>query len=636
MLEVIRKHAQGWPAKIILGVIVLLFALFGIDTYLRQVGSNVSVVKVGGSTVTMQEFDNALQNYRNQLQQTQKNLDPALLDSPEIKQAVLNRLINARLLSAEVTRGHFNISDDSLSGPITSMPEFQENGQFSQEAYNRILTQNRLTTSKFEASIKSDLLAQQVRDGLISLVYQPEKLVNNVIKANQQQREVTVAELKVSNFADKVKLDDITIKNYYEKNKDKLKSAEQVKIEFVEISSNANIINGSAKVTDIEAKQYFDENQSKFQGDEKRRASHILLAFGAAATPEKKAEIKKKAESVLAEVKKSPKQFDILAKKYSDDPGSAVKGGDLGVFGRGAMVKPFEDAVFTMAPGAVSDLVESEFGYHIIKLTEIKGAAPSFETAKFEIIRMLTEQKAQAKFLEQADGFSNMVYEQSNSLDVAAKTYNTHTTRTEWMNRDQLLKAFKSEKLVKQVFSNETIKEHRNTEAIETAPNTLLSARVFEYKPAATLTFDEAKEGVKQFLVLEVAKKQAKLKGEALLADLKSGKTTSDSDIGIEWIPPVVVDRKNAQGLTELTMNQVFKIDTQKLPAYAGVYDPKNGYLLIKVISVKEGNTDNNQAVKDEIRNAYTNEVGLSYMALLKSKNKVMVNEKLLMQQSTQ
>ena len=633
MLEVIRKHAQGWPAKIILGVIVLLFALFGIDTYLREVGSNVSVVKVGSNTVSMQEFDNALQNYRNQIQQSQKNIDQAQLDSPEVKQAVLNRLVNSRLLSAEVARGKFSVSDDTLSNHITNMQEFQENGQFSQEAYNRILTQNRLTTSKFESSIKSDLLAQQVRDGLISLAYQPEKLTNNVIKAQQQQREVTVAELKLSGFADKVKLDEATIKAYYDKNKEKLKSAEQVKIEFVEISSNANIINGSAKVTEADAKQYFDENPSQFQGDEKRRASHILLAFGAAATPEKKAEIRKKAEGILAEVKKSPKQFDVLAKKYSEDPGSAVKGGDLGIFGRGTMVKPFEDAVFTMAPGAISDLVESEFGYHIIKLTEIKGAAPSFETAKFEIIRMLTEQKAQAKFLEQADGFTNMVYEQSNSLDVAAKTYNTHTTRTDWMNRDQLLKAFKSEKLVAQVFSGEAIKEHRNTEAIETAPNTLLSARVFEHKPAATLTFEEAKLGVQQFLIQEEAKKQAKLKGETLLAELKAGKVMSDDSI--EWIPPVVVDRKNAQGLTDLTMNQVFKMDTQKLPAYAGVYDPKNGYLLIKVISVKDGNADDNQAVRDEIRNAYTNEIGLSYMNLLKSKNKVMINEKLLMQQNS-
>ncbi len=636
MLEIIRNRAQGWPAKVILGVIAVLFALFGIDSYLGQVGANVDVVKVGNRSVSMQEFDNALQNYRNQLQQSQKDLDPALLDSPEVKQAVVNRLINARLLDAEVKKSHFNLSDEALSNHITSMSEFQENGQFSQDAYNRILTQNQLSTSKFESSIKSDLLAAQVRDGLIGLVFQPEKSIQNAVKAQQQQREVSVAEIKVSSFADQVKLEPTKVRAYYDKNKAILKSSEQVKIEFVEISSNMNIINGTARVDVEEAKKFYEENPAKFQGDEKRRASHILFAFGADATPAKKAETKAKAEAVLAELKKSPAKFVELAKKHSADP-SGANGGDLGpAFGRdGTMVKPFEDAVFNLTPGAISDVVESQFGYHIIKLTEIQGASPSFESAKVQIIQMLTEQKAQAKFLEQADGFSNMVYEQSTSLNNAAKAYNSQVAKTEWMNRDQLFKAFKNEKLVAQIFSDESIKDKRNTEAIETAPNTLLSARVVEHKPATTLTFEESKAGIEQFLKLEETKKLAKAKGEKLLSALTTGKPMAE-DADLEWITPVVVDRKNAQGLTELTMNQVFKIETQKLPAYAGVYDPANGYLLIKILAVKDGNLEDGDTLKAEVQRAYANEIGNTYMNLLRSKNKVSINEKVLLQKNAE
>ena len=626
MLEAIRERSKGWLAKLILVLITVPFALWGIDSYLHQAGSNVAIAKVDGDTVTVQEYGNALQNLRDKLQAEGK-VDPAMLDNPEVKQSVLDRLITTRLLNAEIQREKFTIGDEQLGKYIIGLPEFQQDGQFSQEVYDKLLAQNRLSPSQFESRLRTDLLAQQARDGLVSLAYLPNSLSEQTVKIEHQQREVSVAEIKAADYLTQVKVDPAQVKAYYENNKDKFRVPEQVKLEFVLMSANTLI--PGMQVTEEESKKFFAENAAKFQGDEQRRASHILIGFGVSATPQAKQEARKKAEEVLAEVKKNPGKFDELAKKYSQDPGSAEKGGDLGMFGRGAMVKSFEDAVFSMTPGAISDLVESEFGYHIIKLTEIKGQAQGYDAVKPQIRAELMYQKALSKFSEQAENFSNMVYEQSTSLQPAAAAFGLQVQTTGWLSRAEGAKFFKNDKLINMVFTNEVLKERRNTEAIEVSPNSLVSARVVDYKAAAPRTFEEVKVGIEEFLKLEQAAKLAIQKGESALASLHQGK---DVD-GLAWIPPVTVDRKNAQGLTDLTMAQAFKIDATKLPAYAGVADNNKGYLLIKVSHVDSalaGNETDKKAAESELQAALASEYVRAYVQSLKEKSKITVNSQLM------
>jgi len=386
------------------------------------------------------------------------------------------------------------------------------------------------------------------------------------------------------------------------------------------------------QTTDEEAKKFYDENASKFQGSEQRHASHILIGAGASASPEAKAEAKKKAEQVLAEIKKNPAKFAELAKKYSQDPGSAEKGGDLGTFGRGSMVKPFEDAAFSMKPGEVSGLVKSDFGYHIIKLTEIVGQGQGFETLKPQIRAELMYQKALVKFSEQAEAFSATVYEQSTSLKPVADAYNIPVQKTEWLSYADGAKFFKSDKLMTLVFTNEVLKDKRNTEAVEVSNNTLVSARVVEYKASAPRSFDEVKGGIADLLKIEKATKLAIDKGAASLASLKSSKEVA----GLDWITPVVVDRKNAQGLTDLTMSNVFKVDTKKLPAYAGITDSQKGYLLIKVSAVqnKLADEESRKTALLDLRTAMASEFSSAYIGTLKSNKKIMVNSRLMMSDS--
>lgn len=626
MLEAIRERTKGWLAKVILALITVPFALFGIDQYLQGTGSNVPVAKVGGDAITVQEYGTALQNLRNRLQ-SEGQTDLTILERPELRQSVLDKLINDKLLYAEVRNANYSISDEQLSRYITSMPEFSVDGKFSEETYYQLLTQNRMTLKEFEETIRQDLKAQQAREGFASLAYIPDSLADQALKAELQQREVSVAEIKTANYLSEVKIEPTQIKEYYEKNKDKFQVPEQVQLEFVLMS--ANTLLPKMQVTEEEVQQFYNDNADKFKGNEERRASHILIGFGVNPTPAAKEEARKKAEQVLEEIRKDSDQFAELAKKYSQDPGSAANGGDLGMFGRGVMVKAFDDAVFSMIPGAVSDLVESEFGYHIIKLTEISGEAQSLASVRPQIRGELIYQKALAKFTENAEDFSNIVYEQSTSLEPAAKAFELDIQKSPWLSREDVARVFKSDKMRDQVFSADVLKDGRNTEAVEVAPNSLMVARVADYKPSAPRTFEEVQAGIEEFLRVEAAAKIAISKGETALAELREGKEVKELD----WIPPVVVDRKNAQGLTDLTMSNAFKVNTEKLPAYTGVTDANKGFLLIKVSAVNAAlPTEENarKAAKIELQAALAAEYVDAYLKALRNKGKVTVNQQLL------
>ena len=622
MLDAIRKHTNGWMAKVILALITVPFALFGIDSYLSQSGRDVAVAKVNGDKISMQEYSNAIENVRNRMRVDGK-VDAALLDSPQLKQSVLDGLITRRLVNAEIRKANFKISDEQLSQHILGMPEFQENGKFSEDIYQKTLAQNKLTATKFENDRRSELLTQQARDGLAALVSVPKGVAEQTLQYAYQQREVSAAEIKTAQFISQVKVTPEQVKAYYELHKDKFVVPEQVKLEFAMLSAASFV--AQMKVDDKEIKDFYDANSAKFQGDEQRHASHILISRGT--TDIDKAAAKAKAEDVLAQLRKSPKSFEALAMKYSQDP-SGAKGGDLGTFGRGAMVKPFEAAVFGMKVGQISDLVESEFGYHIIRLDGISGQNTSFDSLKLQIKGDLSWQKAQAKYAELADDFSNTVYEQSGSLKPAADKFNLQLQTSGWLSRDDGAKFFKNEKLMNSVFSEAVLKDKRNTEAIEVSPNNMMSARVVDYKASAPRTFDEVKGGIEAVLKLEQAVKLATDKGVASLAKLKAGDAGKD----LEWIAPVTVDRKNAQGLTDIVMNQVFKIDASKLPAYAGFVNGKTSYTIVKILSVANALKDDEakKTAEADLQAAMAAEFVSAYGQSLKAKSDVVVNRKLL------
>ena len=631
MLEAIRERQQSWIAKLILALITVPFALWGVDSYLRQAGSNVAVAKINGDSITVQQFGKSLEQLRDSMK---GKVDAGYMENPEVRNAVLNKLINTHLLADEVKHGNYVISDEQLSKFIIGLPEFQKDGQFSQDMYDKVLVDNGMTPSQFESRMRGELLKQQVRDSISGLAFVPRVVPENAMRVQHQLREVSVASFRPDDYLDQAKVDPVELKTYYDKHQEEFRIPEQVKLEFVVLSANSMV--ASMRVTDEEVKKFYEENASKFQGDEERRASHILIAFGANKDAAAKAAAKKKVEDVLAEVKKSPKKFEELAKKYSQDPGSAEKGGDLGPIKRGLMVKPFEDAVFSMAPGSISEPIETEFGYHIIKLTEVTGGAQSFDQVRGQIRAELMYQKALAKFAEAAEAFSNTVYEQSSSLDPAAKAYNLQVQKSDWMSREDAAKFFKNDKLANAVFSDEVRKEKRNTEAVEVSPNTLAAARVAETRPSSMKPFEEVKAAIEDKLKHMQASKLALQQGEKVLAELKKGGDSAS----LNWTTPVKVDRSNPQGLTEGVLKQAFRIDASKLPAYVGAASVDGGYVLIRLSAVEDGlqalDADGKKAGNAEYTALLGEEYLAAYMKSLRERASIKINQDLLNAKSGQ
>ena len=623
MLDKFRSYAQTKAAQVILALVLIPFALFGIDSYLNQAGNNLSIAKVDGYKIALPEYNRAIENVRNRMMSEGKKVDPAMFDSFEFKESVVDGLITKQLINNDIKKSQFKITDQQLSQYIIGMPDFQKDGKFSQELYDKVLQNNQLNPKKFEESIRNDLLIQQVRDGLQKLTFIPPNNLTETLKATSQQREVTVAEFKTKEYMAKANISEKDMQAFYEQNKSKFLAPEQVKAEFVVFSLTS--ILPSITVSEDEVKAFYKTNADKYQNQQQREASHILIAASKNAAPAEKAKAKAKAEDVLGQIKKNPKQFEELATKYSQDPESAKKGGDLGAFGRGMMVKPFDDAVFSMKVNEISGIVESDFGYHIIKLTKVIGEGGGFDAIKPQIKAELIYQKAQDKYAALAEDFSNKVYEQSSSLDVVSKKFNLPIQKTDWISRNESDKFFKNEALMNALYSKESIKDRRNTEAIEVTPNNLISARVVDYKAQSTKPFAEVKKSIEDYLKFEAAKKLVATEGEAAL------KSVVDASRKIDWQATVLVDRKNTKGLSQAVTNHAYKMPTDKLPSYSGFVDGNNGYVIVKVSKVAFPNDDNEEN-KKEFASSYTEALSSEYLSAylkgLKAKSSVSVNQK--------
>ncbi len=623
MLEKFRSYAQTKAAKIILALILVPFALFGIDSYLNQAGNNLSIAKVNGYKIALPEYNRAIENVRNRIMSEGKKVDPAMFDSFEFKESVIDGLITKQLLNNDIKKSKFKITDQQLSQYIIGMPEFQKDGKFSQEIYDKVLQNNQLTPKKFEESIRNDLLIQQVRDGLQKLTFIPPSNLEETLKATSQQREISIAEFKTKEYMAKANIAEKDMQAFYDQNKSKFLAPEQVKAEFV-VFSLANIL-PTINVTEDEIKSFYKTNADKYQNQQQREASHILIAASKNAPPAEKAKAKAKAEDILNQIRKSPKQFEELATKYSQDPESAKKGGDLGAFGRGMMVKPFDDAVFSMKVNEISNIVESDFGYHIIKLTKIIGEGGGFDSMRPQIKAELIYQKGQEKFAALAEEFSNKVYEQSSSLDAVSKKFNLPIQKTDWISRNDSDKFFKNETLMSALYSKESIKDRRNTEAIEVTPNNLISARVVDYKAQSTKPFVDVKKNIEDYLKFESAKKTVAKEGEAVL------KSLADTSQKINWQPSALVDRKNTKDFSDAVINHAYKMPTDKLPSYSGFMDGNNGYIIVKVNKVafpNDSNEENKKAFASDYSEALSAEYLSAYLKGLKAKASVSVNQK--------
>ncbi|MEW5942604.1 MAG: SurA N-terminal domain-containing protein [Pseudomonadota bacterium] len=631
MLEAIRERAQGWLAKLILALITIPFALWGIDSYIHSGGESPLVARVGDDKITLQEFSQTLKDQQERMRSALgRNFDPAMMDRPEIKRSVLDGLISRHLLAIAAKDEGLAVSDAQLAKIIAGVEGFWQDGKFSQARYEFVLRQQNMTPAAFESRLRQDVLTQMVADGLSGTAFLPRTTIDNLIRLGEQQREVSVATIGVDQFLPQVKIDPAAARTFYNQHQSDFRVAEQVRVEYAVLSADA--LAPKMNVAEDEIKKYYDEHAAQYQQPEERQASHILIAVPPGASAADKAAAQEKALQILKQVKQSPANFAQLAKQHSQDPGSAGQGGDLGYFARGAMAKPFEDAVFKIAVGEVSDLVQTEFGFHIIKLTAIKPAKTTRALAevKDEISTELRKQKAAKKFVESAETFSNLVYEQADSLKPAAEALGLTLQTSSWISRSGgEVPLLNNDRLLQAVFSEEAVKNKRNTEAVEVAPNTLVAARVLEFKPASVRPFEEVAAAITQRLQREQASALAIKQGREALAQLQQGKEVTN----LAWGGVLAVTRQNPQGLTEAALKQVFRADAGKLPAYAGLESPQGGFTLLKVVRVIEAGdveASKKQAYAARLQSILGQEYAAAQLAGLKQRTKIEIKREAL------
>ncbi|OIR17309.1 peptidyl-prolyl cis-trans isomerase D [mine drainage metagenome] len=573
--------------QIVLALIILPFAFWGVDSY-RKSGGASPLATVDGEKIGQQEFENALNQQQQRFREMAgANFDPSFFDKPEIKSSVLDRLVTQHLMAIEARKAGLSIADEQIGQIILSIGAFQKDGKFDRGLYESILKEKGKTPADFDAEIRRALLIQQLTDAYSQNGYAAKAVAENLIRLNEQQRVVAVANLDAASFLKQVKLPDNAVADYYDKNSREFQMPERAKVEYVVLSADSLL--SQVTVSDEEAKQYYDEHKAEFGTQEQRQAAHILIGVPKLASDAEKMAAKDKAEQVLQQVRQAPAKFAALAKQYSQDPGSAANGGDLGMFGRGAMVKPFEDSVFSLKVGEISGLVQTDFGYHIIKLIAVKPAkVQAFSELKGMIAQRLKSQKASDKFAELAEKFSNTVYEQSDSLKPAAELAKVAVQQGAWLSKGQVPAGIWTDKALQAVFSEDTLKNKRNTAAVEIAPNTLLAARVTEYEPASIRPLAEVSAGIQKKLLQAQASEQAAQQGKKLLEQLQGGERAS-----VAWKAAQSLSRTQRGTIDPQLLQAIFRADTGKLPAYVGIAGA-NGYVLARIDAVK------NDAIIDE------------------------------------
>jgi len=605
MFDFVERNRTA--VQVVLGVVtlglVIGFGVTGLDAW--QAGDNY-LAKVGGTKITDREL-NALIGNRSV--------------PDEMKPMVIEQMVQRQLLLEDAKDQRVFLSKSDLRAMIAENPAFQVNGKFDAEKYREALLQAQKTPEAFEQEVRDQVVIRRMLGGLLETGVVGKAQADLLARLLSEKREVQELRFTPQQYANLKEIipTEAEIKAYYDSHQADYKLPETVRLEYVTLSQDQ--MAAAVQVSDEEIQKYFDEHQADLVNEE-RKISHILLEVPQGAKAEKKAEIKKQAESLLVELKKNPAQFADMAKRKSQDAVSAANGGALGGWVKrdGQMVKPFEDASFALAKGVISDLVETQYGFHIIKVDDVRSK--QIADAKVEVEQKLKAQKAQTRFLAQQEKLSELVYQQADSLKPAADELKLKIEQSGWISRKTANDPkFSEPKLLEAVFSDDVLKKKHNTEVVEVAPGVLIAARVIEHKPEQIQPLASVSAGIADKLKKEKALKRANDEGAAKIKALQAG-----SEAGVTWGKPLQVQRVDPQGLNQALLRGIFQVDAAKVPAYVGGEDGPNGYVIYKVgkvLPVQATSEEDRLALSEQINRVGAMAAVRAYLDGLKKEYKV-------------
>jgi len=611
--------------QVIMGLAVLPFLFWGVESY-RDNGGEGYVAIVDGEEIPRREYEQALRDHHERMRgMLGANFDSTMLDTFEVRNSVLERLIQQRLLNREAVNNGFIVLDSQLIKTIRDIPAFQKDNQFSKQQYEELLRAQGLTPAVFESRVRQELLLQQLLDGYSENGFAPKAVAERVRYLSEVQREISQLQIGPEQFLSQVIPEEADIDAYYEKHKADFHLPERARVEYLVLS--LDVVAKNETVSDEAISAYFAEHGDEFSQPEERKASHILISVPVGAPEDEKQIAREKAENLLEQVKQNPEQFVEIAKEHSDDSGSATLGGDLGFFGRGVMVKSFEDKIFSMQLDEISDIVETDFGLHVIKLTDIKEEKHStLEDVREQIANKLKIQMASSILGEIAEDFGNVVYEQSDNLQSAAEKFELTIQQSDWITRDSIEPLIlANDKLLSAIFSEDTISKQRNTEAIEVKPDTFVSARIIEHKPATSQSLMVVKDQIVEKLKMQMAEAKAIEEGEAKLARLQAG-----DSVDVEWTEAKQISYMQSQGVDHETLRTIFRAQVNNLPAYVGVASPSGGFSLVRISKVTEpqfAEEMNLNKFNKQLQQMITQEEISSYFSVLRKQHEVKVKQ---------
>lgn len=591
MLEFIRERAQGWFAWAIVILLVIPFALWGVHEYMSP-ETKVNVAVVDGKDIPASEFQQTYRQQRARLQaMLGKNFDPALFDDARMKTEVLENMIERDVLLNNAVKNGMRVGDARVGAEIRAIPALQSSGQFDKELYDRLLKSQGLTVKGFEQIVRNDILVQQLRGGIAETAFVTQPEVDALIRLREQRRDIGYALVPVARYLDEIKVDDQAVAQYYKDNQAQFRTPEQVSVDYLELSAD-DIAAKLPPITEADLHQRYEERKPDFSTPEERRARHILIQVGADAKPAELDAARKKIDDILVRVRKG-EDFAKLARDFSQDPGSAKEGGDLGFFGRGVMDKAFEDAVFSLQPGQVSEPVRSAFGFHIIKLEEIKsGQSKPFEEVRTQLERDIKKQRAEEQYFAQAEQLANLTFENADTLNVASKNLNLSIKSTGLFTRDHGEGIVANPKVRAAAFADDVLGAGHNSEAIELAPDHIVVLRVKEHKPADVRPLNEVRAQIQNTLRLDAAKKKAQENGQALIAQAEKGADIAAvmKDAKLDWERLGVIDRA-ATNVNHAIVEEAYTLARPAAgkPVIGGASLPSGDFAVIAVYDVKEG-----------------------------------------------
>ena len=595
MFDFFRNNIKFLMAVLML-LIIPAFVLVGVEGY-GQLGADPNAVaRVGGTDITREQWEERHRNQIDRLLEQTPGLQRAQLDTEASRFATLERMIDEQLVALAAQEARFLVTDQQLAATLAQDPTIAQlrrpDGTLDLERYRQILAAQGLTPEQFEQSVRADLIRRQLLEGLAVTAFAPPKLAEQALQPFFQRREIQFTVFRPDDFRAGVALTEADLQAFHAQNPNLFQSAEQVDVEYLVLDLNA--VARGITISEADLRAQYEQTRAQLAAKEERRASHILLTLEPGASPEQLAQVRARAEDLLAQVRLNPARFAELARAHSQDPGSAAQGGDLGFFARGAMVPPFEQAVFALQRGAISDLVQTDFGFHIIQLLEVRQpAAEPFEAVRERLATELRQQQAQLRFAQAAETFSNLVYEQADSLAPAAQALGLTVNRAQAVVRRGpqpagLAPALAHPELLQALFASDALTLRRNTEAIEVqAGQQLVSARVLAHRPAQLQPLDAVRPQARELLLQRRALEAARTEGQARLAAWRLAPEAAQGRLS----PAVVLSRTESQGAPAEVLRAVLSAAapaSADAPTWVGVDMGPDGYAVIRINRVLE------------------------------------------------